>query len=896
LSDELLDSLRGEKLKLKGNRPLALTDPRSVWVVVSGSMAVFASRCEGGQQTGSRRHLFTVFSGEALFGAADSTGAGRTLLAVSLEESELIRVPLEDLAEDWARNQAPAAGFVGGWSQKISSALEGLASPAMPNWEEAGALDQQLDALHRDFLRHLELLEQRDARERAARLVQREEQFQSATRDVLSGLAATAKSGPEELVLRGGPPLFAALRALGQASGITVAAPKNLDPAWSAEEALWAIERNSHFRTRKVMLAGGWWRRDCGPILAFRLEDGRPVALLPKRTNRYTLLDPVAGAQTKVDRRVAAELQPFGYVLYRPFPEKIQRPHQIIAFGLKGGYRDIAALLVTALAGTLLGMFTPIATSALIDSAIPDADRSLLFQMGLGLLAAAFGKSLFDLMEVFATTRVSTAANASTQAAVWDRLLNLRPSFLRQYSTGDLSSRAMAISTMFRRMSGTSLRAIFSGFAALLNLALMFYYSVPLGLIGLAASVVIVVATQASGVAIVRRLRPLQLMEGRIFGLTVQLINGISKLRVSGTERFAFAHWGKKYSEQQKLSFSIQGLHDNVGALNQTIPALATASIFFVAGRSLLASTSPGVAGLSPGSFLAFSAAFGVFIGSLTFLSNTAVDIINDLSLWQRSKPILMAEPEMDPSKSDPGALRGKIAMAHVTFRYSGSGPLTLEDVSFQAEPGEFVAIVGPSGSGKSTLLRLLLGFETPTSGTVYYDGQDLSGLDVLAVRRQLGVVLQSSNLLCGSIFENIAAGVSIKLDQAWEAARQAGIAEDIESFPMGMHTIVSEGAGNISMGQRQRLLIARALVFRPRVLLFDEATSALDNRAQAIVSQSLESLNVTRIVIAHRLSTIRNADRIYVMENGRVAQEGTFAELAAQDGLFSRMMSRQML
>jgi ABC-type bacteriocin/lantibiotic exporter with double-glycine peptidase domain len=206
------------------------------------------------------------------------------------------------------------------------------------------------------------------------------------------------------------------------------------------------------------------------------------------------------------------------------------------------------------------------------------------------------------------------------------------------------------------------------------------------------------------------------------------------------------------------------------------------------------------------------------------------------------------------------------------------------------------VAIVGPSGSGKSTLLRLLLGFERPTSGTIYYDGQDLNGLDVLAVRRQLGVVLQNSNLMSGSIFENIAAGTAITLDQAWEAVRQAGIAEDIESLPMGMHTFISEGASNISVGQRQRLLIARALVFRPRVLLFDEATSALDNRAQAVVSKSLERLQVTRLVIAHRLSTIRNADRIYVIENGRVVEQGTFAELAAQDGLFSRMIARQML
>lgn len=896
MNDGLCPGLRGEKLKLAGNNSLTLTDPGGVWVVVSGSMALFAAQCEAGGLTGSRRHLFTVSSGDALFGVAIGGEASRILLAVSLQETDLLKIRLQDLAEDWARQQGQAAKLIGDWSQKAGKVVEGFSSLPTPNPQEPGALPQQLNALQIEFLRRVEALEERDNRQRAASLLAREEQLQSVTRDVLGDLAAAARLSQGKPAPPEGFPLFAAVHALGQASGITVLAPKNLDPGCSAEEALRAIARNSHFRIRKVMLAAQWWKRDCGPILAFKLEDGQPVALLPRGPSGYALFDPATGAQRGVDQRVAGALQPFGYVAYRPLPEKIHRPYDIIAFSLKGARRELAVLLVTVLAGTLMGMFTPIATSALIDSAIPDANRSLLLQMGMGLLAAAFGKSLFDLAAVFATTRISTRSNAVTQAAVWDRLLELRPSFLRQYSTGDLSSRAMSISLIFQHLSTTSLRAIFSSIASLLNLALMFYYSVPLALIGLAAGILVVVATQASGIAMVRRLRPLQRLEGRIFGLTIQLINGISKLRVSGTERFAFAYWGKKYSEQQNLNFSIQRLQDYMGSLNQTIPILATASIFLVAGRLLLQSNAHGSAGLSPGFFLAFSAAFGVFIGSLAYLSNTVVDALSDISLWERSEPILTAEPEMDSGKSDPGPLRGKVAMTRVTFRYHDSGPLTLEDVSFQANPGEFVAIVGPSGSGKSTLVRLLLGFEKPTSGTVYFDGQDLNGLDVLAVRRQLGVVLQNSNLMGGPIFENIAAGTAITLDQAWEAARQAGIAEDIQALPMGMHTFISEGASNISMGQRQRLLIARALVFRPRILLFDEATSALDNHAQAIVSQSLERLKVTRIVIAHRLSTIRNADRIYVIENGRVAEEGTFAELAAREGLFSRMMSRQML
>jgi NHLM bacteriocin system ABC transporter ATP-binding protein len=734
-----------------------------------------------------------------------------------------------------------------------------------------------------------------EPRNLASRLNQREQQQADATHNALTALASVAR-GPGKLLPSGGPPMVAALRVLGEVCGIQIEPPRVIDPDWTQEQTLRAIERSSHIRSRRVMLEGEWWKKDCGAILAFALQDGRPQALLPQAGGRYLQFDPSSGAQTFVDAPAARALQPFGYVFYRPFPEKIHGAIDLFRFSTRAMGHEFKLLLATVLAGALLSMSVPIATGILFDTAIPDASRSLLLQMGLGLIVAAVGKSLFDLLEAVVTTRISTAMNSVTQAAVWDRLLKLHPSFLRQYSTGDLVTRAMAISTIFRRLSATGMRAIFGSFVSLINLALMFYYSWRLAVIGLAAGAFILMMTQVSGVAMLRHLRPLQQLEGRLFGITVQLIYGISKLRVSGTERFAFVYWGKRYSEQQKLFLVVQRLRDHVSALNQTIPTLATAMIFLIAGTTLLSSAGDSPSTQPPGDFLAFSVAFGVFIGSVSFLSNTAVDVLHDLNLWRRSEPILAAEPEMGAGKSPPGSLEGAISISHVTFRYQNSGRLTLDDVTVEANPGEFVAIVGPSGSGKSTLVRLLLGFETPASGTVQFDGQDLNGLDPLGVRRQLGVVLQSSNLLAGSIFDNIAAGVAITLDQAWDAARRASIAPDIESFPMGMHTFISEGANNISMGQRQRLLIARALVFKPRILLFDEATSALDNRAQAVVSRSLDNLKVTRIVVAHRLSTIRNADRIYVMQAGRVVETGSFAELAAGNGLFSRMMARQVL
>jgi ABC-type bacteriocin/lantibiotic exporter with double-glycine peptidase domain len=221
---------------------------------------------------------------------------------------------------------------------------------------------------------------------------------------------------------------------------------------------------------------------------------------------------------------------------------------------------------------------------------------------------------------------------------------------------------------------------------------------------------------------------------------------------------------------------------------------------------------------------------------------------------------------------------------------------LVLDDVSLSIEPGAFIAVVGASGSGKSTLLRLLLGFEAAEHGDILYDGRSISTLDAASLRRQVGVVLQHARITSGSLFLNITSGLPYTIDDAWAAARLAGFDAEIEAMPMGMHTLMLEGSATLSGGQRQRLILARALIGRPRLLLIDEATSALDNRTQAVVTESLTRLRTTRIVIAHRLSTVERADRIFVLDRGRFAEAGSFDELIARNGMFSRLARRQIL
>ncbi|NJR49605.1 MAG: NHLP bacteriocin export ABC transporter permease/ATPase subunit [Leptolyngbyaceae cyanobacterium CSU_1_3] len=975
----MLDQIRtvklsGEYHRLKGNDPLILNDPETIWIVKSGSLAVFAIPLKAGIVEGTRRYLFTTRSPQALFSIAPSSEPlPYQLVAVSIEETDLLKVSLSDFRQFIADGNGEAITLINGWIEQLGLALSAVTPPALPFQEEgvryfsltggqifqsqrelvswvqiqqgyavwmgfeellitarSGLLPLSADMWLRAedtieietlstseiedpntllmgifqlqvyVLQSIYLLEQQEANEELKRFNEREHLNHQVMKDTLGELASLLRSSKSETLDQAGitdfdQALLIAAGAVGRVIGVTIRPSAKSEDAKRVQDPLQAIARASRLRMRSISLQGQWWKKDCGAMLAYTLEDNYPVALLPVSDTHYEIFNPIARTRTPITSKSAAQLTQTGYTFYRPLPDKVLKTIDLVKFALQGRYKELLVVLTAGMATTLLGMITPQATAILIDSAIPDANRGLLVQIALALLATSFGSTLFQLAQGFAIMRVETHADASTQSAVWDRLLNLKASFFRQYAIGDLNSRVSAVSQIRQKLSSTVLRSIFTSLFALLNLGLLFYYNPALALIATVVASVNIAITLFSGISTLRKVRPLLELQGQLFGVMVQLINGVPKLRVAGAEARAFAFWGKQYSQQIKWMLSTQGIEDYLAVINKIIPALTTATLFWFAASFLQQSQTQG-GGLSTGVFLAFNAAFGTFISGATSLSTTIVDVLKIVPLWERAQPILEAKPEVDSEKADPGRLSGRVVVDHAIFRYRDDGPLTLDDVSIRAEPGEFIAFVGASGSGKSTLFRLLLGFDIPESGTIYYDGQDLAGLDVHAVRRQLGVVMQNSRLTSASLFENIASGSLITMEEAWEAARMAGFAEDVESMPMGMHTVISEGGSNLSGGQRQRLLIARSLVLKPKILLFDEATSALDNRTQAIVSQSLERLKVTRIAIAHRLSTIRNADRIYVFQSGRVVQEGNFDQLASQPGLFAQLMARQKL
>ncbi|MTF40244.1 NHLP bacteriocin export ABC transporter permease/ATPase subunit [Cyanobacterium aponinum] len=973
-------TLLPEQILVKGNEPLLLNDPQTVWLVESGSVVLFSTLIEDDKPQDIRRYLFTAVEGEILLGV-DFLSDEYGIIAVGLEETVLRKFSFQDFFEpliqktsDSDPNQdlkqiTPLETWLHHWDEWLArqyvkiaefplslvtaegshfiSLIEGQSLQARKgqvawidvrsgsfHWmgleeimlesncsvfpltpemwlntkeqteiytcptsdlENCQDLSLSLNQFHRYLLHYLRLVVVKEQEENFQQFQQRQELNVQVTESALGGLKEVLH--PEEVgFFQEGMPLLVAAGAIGRVQGITVLPPAKSEDLSRIKDPLDAIARASQFRTRRVLLMGEWWKQENGPLLAYTLEENNPVALLPHQGNKYVLFDPITKTKTPVNEAIAETLSVEAYMFYRPLPSGISHFLEVFKFGIRGYEKDVIAIGVMGTVGTLMGMVTPQATNLLVNNAIPDSDQGLLWQIGLALFAAAFGQAAFQLAQGIFSLRVESAADGVLQPAVWDRLIKLSPAFFRKYATGDLLVRLLAVGQIRSQLSGATQRTLLSGIFALLNLGLMFIYSVKLALVAMGITLVAAIVTTVSSTMLVRRQRKTEELDGELNGLSIELINGVSKLRVAAAEERAFAAWAKKFGQRTKLMAGIQRINDSVTVVTEVLPLMSSVLLFWFAIMFIQGAIAKGIpGGLNAGTFLAFNSAFGTFFSGVTDLSVTITDVLEIVPLWERAKPILDGKPEADVTSADPGRLTGRFTVDHVTFRYREDGPLILDDVTIEANPGEFIALVGPSGSGKSTIMRLLLGFETPLAGTIYYDGQDLAGLNPQAVRRQLGVVLQNGRIGAGSLFDNITSGALVTLDEAWEAARMAGFAEDIEQMPMGMHTVISEGGTNLSGGQRQRLLIARALVLKPKIIFLDEATSALDNRTQSIVTKSLDRMNATRVAVAHRLSTIRNADRIYVLEAGRVVQVGNFDQLIQEDGLFARLAARQL-
>ncbi|MER7535659.1 NHLP bacteriocin export ABC transporter permease/ATPase subunit [Streptomyces sp. NPDC097704] len=754
-----------------------------------------------------------------------------------------------------------------------------LVDPA--TWQ--GMVDQQYRLLYAldDRIEQLE----RDHEDRAAAGI--EAGHAARTRADHTLLASIGRSGgvPRD---RADDATYAVCRAVAHDARIALAEPDGTAPGPGHPDPVERIALASRIRTRGVRLGDRWWREDSGPLVGHRTKDGTPVALLWRR-GRYTAFDPATGERERVGRSGAAAFAPRAVMFYRPLPDRPLGLLRLLRFSARGTRAELRDLLLGGLVAVALGALVPVATGKVLGAYVPAAETGLIVQAGFAIIATSIVSAAFMLLQNTAILRMEGRIEATLQPAVWDRLLRLPTTFFAGRSTGELASAAMGISAIRRVLSGIGPVVVQAGTVGTVNLVLLLVYSVPLALVALALLLATAVVFLGLGLWQLRYQRQLIRLGNKLDNQAFQTLRGLPKLRVAAAESFAYAAWAGRFARTRELHRRIGRIKNVLAVLGAVCLPLCTLVMF-----ALLAGPARGT--LSASEFLTFSTSVTMMLSSVTQLTGALLSAAAVQPMFEQIRPVFRETPEVRASSAPPGELTGAIEAEDLSYRYAEDGPLVLDGVSLRVRPGEFVAIVGASGCGKSTLLRLLIGFDRPSSGTVRYDGQDLAALDQAAVRRQCGVVLQNAQPFSGSVLDCIRGAGTYPLEDAWAAAAMAGLAEDIKAMPMGMHTMLSDGGGTVSGGQRQRLMIAQALIRRPRVLFFDEATSALDNEAQRTVIESTRALNATRVVIAHRLSTIMDADRVIALADGRVVQEGTPAELLAdKTGLFHELVRRQL-
>lgn len=700
--------------------------------------------------------------------------------------------------------------------------------------------------------------------------------------DAQQQLADTAK---------GDTALVSALRLIGQDEGFELKLPASRENTQVPE--LERIALASGLRTREVSLRQGWWQQDFGTLLAFDRDSGDALVLRCDGRGRAQLIDPARGETSDLLANEAARrrLAPTAYEFSAPLPLRAITFRELLAFALGRGWRDLLPMLLAGAIGGLIGIVTPVATAYMIDSVIPNHEIGHLVE--LGLVLAVLGGTAFvaSYISTVAFARAESRMGRAVQSGMMDRILRLPMGFFQDYSAGDLATRLMAVTEIQNLVSSGSINTLLSGLFGMFSFALMYFYDVRLALWASLLMLVYVALSCLISVLRLRQERPLADLNGKLNNTLLQLILGVAKIRLAAAEDRAFARWAGVFAKGRRHQLASQRLAAWQTALNGVLTLSGLLLFVVVIGK-----TGAKPQWIAIGAFAALLMAFQRFSAGLTMMVQVGTELLAIQPQLRRAQPLLEAVPEVGEEKSYPGQISGAVEISHLSFRYLADGPLILNDISLEIAPGEFVALVGSSGSGKSTLLRVLLGFEAAESGGILFDGQNLDKLDAPALRRQMGVVMQNAQLMPRSLFDNIVGTSGGSLEDAWDAATQVGLADDIRRMPMGMQTVILEGGGALSGGQMQRLMIARAIVGRPKILLLDEATSALDNRTQAVVTESLDRLRVTRLVVAHRLSTIVNADRIYVLEAGRIVEAGRFADLMAAKGTFARLAERQMI
>ena len=880
-----------------------LSNEKNFIKITSGSVEVYAITKD--EQFFRQEFIMKCTAGDAVFPALDDFEVVEILI-YAVEDSTFEIFQIEEISETDLKN------FAQNWFSKIIkiSWLKLLADKGddvLRGWQSKNIFDG--GNIYETFLTNEQIFSMlMGARFRAedkrlgARIDIRENQKNRLIENSVANLLGEEKVFYESTAEKNQPNKFdeiifivkCAAKALKMnVADLTINAEiaKKLDQVGILRRVI----QKANMQIRFVSLTKDWYKFDSGVLIGYYGENKEIAALIPYAPNKYKIVTKKFPEGLQVTDEVAAKIDKDAFICYAGFPARKLKVIDLLKFMFNQAWKsDYKTILAVSIFAGIVPLVTPIITETIFADIIPILDRKGLVTVTQVTMVTSFTIAALGLIRSVAVLRISTHLNMATEAALWGRLLSLPEKFFRRFQSGELASRMQGIEAVKSLIDGNFVTAVFNTIFSFWSVFLMCYYSLKLTAAAIGVWLIWIVVTAFIYRRVLGFQRGLIEANNRESGLIQQIFAGLAKFRIHGAEEQAFNLWSKIFGETWSWNLKLRWQGNYNMIIGSIQPFILSMLLYYV----VLFETEPGQTqpGITYAQFLAFSAAYSSFNATL----NSLIPLIGQFFTIQphieNLKPILDEEPETTEEKTEAGVLSGAVTVSNLSFSYGEKLPDVLKNISFEIKAGENVAIVGKSGCGKSTLVRLLLGFEKPKSGNIFFDGQDLQYLSLPSVRSQMGVVLQNGQLMQGDIFTNIIGTANLTQDDAWAAAEAAGIADDIRKMPMGMQTIIGEGSSNISGGQRQRLLIARALAARPAILIFDEATSALDNKSQAIVTRSIEKLKVTRIVIAHRLSTIRNCERIIVMDGGKIVESGTFEELANGGGLFSQLVKRQTI
>lgn len=637
---------------------------------------------------------------------------------------------------------------------------------------------------------------------------------------------------------------------------------------------------------RSVELKEGWYKNAIGPMLAKRKDNNNIVALIPHKSSGYIYNDNEKGKQCKVNSDNENLFEGDALCFYKPFPQEKLDKKELISYILKTiSPKQLASFAFVTLAALLISLLIPALYNVLFGTIIYQNDIMPLAATAVFLVSVTISISMFSSLKRLLVSKMKNEMKLKVEAAAMMRILSLPTSFFKKYSSGELSSKVQSIGDLCE----TLVESVFNiGITTVFSHVFIFqiYIYAP-SLLKIALCIMLSLLAFSILCAVLQakiKEKEVKCKETE-HGISYSLISGIQKIKLVGAEKRAFSWWAKAYSETSYFTYNPPFILKIKNTVCTAITLIGGVLIYYSAAKN----------NVNVSDYYAFTSAYAIVSGAFLNFATIATAVADIKPILESISLFFNEEVEISSKKQVVSRISGGIELTNVSFRYEDEMPNVIDNISLKIHPGQYVAIVGATGCGKSTLMRLMLGFEKPQKGAVYYDGKNIDKLDLKSLRQQIGVVMQDGKLFQGDIYTNITiASPNRSVDDAWKAAKLAGAAEDIRSMPMGMNTIISEGSGGISGGQRQRILIARAIASNPQILMFDEATSALDNITQKTVSASLDNMKCTRIVIAHRLSTIKQCSRIIVLDKGRIVEDGTYDELMGKNGVFAELVARQ--